>query len=161
MITGQDISAAARKYVGRALQHQGRLQALDCIGLVLAVAEDLELRDRAGERILRGDYLSYGNQRTDAFLEDECARRLIELPGLGPGDLRPGTVVTLRIRERLCHGGIVSDLARKVSGATGAAIGIIHAHAGAAKIGEHFLDDAWRRRITGAFRFPGVDYRWQ
>lgn len=149
MITGTQIAEAARKYVGSPLQHQGRLSSLDCIGLVLAVAETFKLRDRAGALILRRDYLHYSMQQTGTLLEEECAKRLIELPAAGFGELRTGTVVTLRVVQ-LCHGGIISE----VMGAPG----LIHAHASAKKVAEHRIDDAWLRRITGAFRFPGVDY---
>lgn len=126
------------------------MQALDCIGLVLSVAEDLELRDRAGARILRRDYLHYARQPSGSLLEEECARRLLELPSADPSQLVPGTVVTLRMRAGLCHGAIVTE----VLGAPG----LIHAHAAVGKVAEHGIDQAWQRRITAVFRFPGVDY---
>ena len=145
MATRTEIVVAARKYLGFPMRHQGRLSALDCVGLVLAVAEDLELVDIRGVPIRRNDYLQYGPQPVNAFVHDECARRLLACPTpIGPGD-----VLTLRVPLIPCHVAIVSEI-------PGQGLGIIHAYAESQNVVEHRLDEAWRNRIVGAFSFPGV-----
>lgn len=135
----------ARSYVGTPVGRQGRWGSLDCIGVVLAVAEDLDLRDRSGRKIRREDYRGYPRQPRDGFLEDECRARLVEIP---VAEIAAGCVITLR--GPLCHAAIVGS----VSGSWKPAyLSMIHAHA-FGKVAEHIIDDAWRDRITAAFTFP-------
>jgi hypothetical protein len=144
-LTGEEIAAAARAHAGAPVAHRGRRKWLDCIGLVLAVAEDLGLRDSAGALILRRDYRSYPRQPRDGFLETECRLRLV--PAFLEEPLLPGMIITLR--APLNHAAVV---ARFGSDAT-----MIHAHP-LGKIAEHRIDGVYRAKITGAFRFPGVEY---
>jgi hypothetical protein len=155
-VTRVDIVAAARKYLGRPLRHQGRIDAFDCVGIVLAVAEDLALADRNSRPILRTDYANYSRQPIDGFVHGECGRRLIDRQLSWPtstfyflrASLTPGDVLTLRLPTVPCHTAIVSELRGESA--------IVHAYSGARKVVEHRLDDAWFRRIAGVFSFPGV-----
>lgn len=139
------IIAAARKYVGTPWMHQGRVTSLDCVGLALAVAEDLQLRDREGNGILRQDYANYARQPRDTFLEDECARRLVTRP---LAELAPGMLAILR--APLCHTGIVASVSHN---GVPPYLTLIHAHA-VRKIAEHRIDEIWRARIVACFEFP-------
>ena len=139
------IIAAARKYVGTPWMHQGRVTSLDCVGLALAVAEDLGLRDREGKPILRVDYMNYARQPRDNFLDAECARRLIARP---LAELAPGMLAILR--APLCHAGIVASVAHN---GVPEYLTLIHAHA-VHKIAEHRIDEIWRSRIVACFSFP-------
>ena len=141
----QRIIAAARKYVGTPWAHQGRVTSLDCVGLALAVAEDLQLADREGKGILRTDYANYPRQPRDNFLEDECARRLIARP---LSELAPGMLAILR--APLCHAGIVASVSHN---GVPEYLTLIHAHA-IRKIAEHRIDEIWRSRIVACFEFP-------
>jgi cell wall-associated NlpC family hydrolase len=155
--TAADIIAAARRYIGSPLRHQGRFRALDCVGLVLAVADDLGLVDVHGKPIKRADYANYPAQPVDDEVQREIAARL-EVVATGrdlpshPADiaelLRVADAVTLRVPLIPCHAGIVSTVAGKP--------GLIHAYSTARKVIEHRFDAAWLRRIAGVFRFPGI-----
>jgi cell wall-associated NlpC family hydrolase len=153
-ITRADIVAAARRYLGAPLRHQGRYhRAFDCVGLVLAVAEDLALTDVDGKPIRRTDYDRYGPQPVDRAVETECARRLA--PGTLDtvdvlGALGAGDVVTLRAPFAVCHVGIISRLEAGDAGD----LAVIHAWPGARKVVEHRIDETWIRRISAVFRFP-------
>jgi hypothetical protein len=153
-VTAAEVVAAARGYLGRRTQHQGRIGTFDCVGLVLAVAEDLGLVDVFGCPILRSDYANYSPQPADAFVEQECRRRLLQTlrPVSNLSALRaalaPGEVLTLRVPTIPCHLGIVSTILSEPA--------VVHAYAGADKVVEHRLDDAWLRRISAVFGFPGV-----
>lgn len=155
MITAQQVCSAARAYIGSPLGHQRRIGALDCIGLVLAVAEDLGIRDRSGRPIRRDDYGKYPRQPMDGYLEEECARRLHrEDWGYGKafyGHLLPGRVAILR--APLNHAAIITEL--PAAGA-GAVAGLIHAHLAAGKVAEHRIDEAWLKNVRAIFSFPGV-----
>jgi cell wall-associated NlpC family hydrolase len=152
-VTRADVVDAARRYLGAPLRHQGRYhRAFDCVGLVLAVAEDLALTDVDGRPIRRTDYDRYGPQPVDRAVERECARRLLPgtldaLDALGAGD-----VVTLRAPFAVCHVGIISRLEAGDAGD----LAVIHAWPGAHKVVEHRIDDAWFRRISAVFQFPTV-----
>ena len=145
MTQTEKIIAAARKYVGTPWMHQGRVTSLDCVGLALAVAQDLVLRDNAGQPILRTDYVNYARQPRDNFLEDECARRLIARP---LADMAPGMLAILR--APLCHAGIVASVSHN---GVPEYLTLIHAHA-LRKIAEHRIDEIWRSRIVACFDFP-------
>lgn len=152
-MTAADIVTAARKYLGTPLRHQGRFRALDCVGLVLAVADELALTDIHGKPIKRADYVNYSAQPVDGAVQDEIAYRLIvsavspDLEALA-ASLQPGDVVTLRVPLIPCHVGIVSTITGRP--------GLIHAYSTARKVVEHRFDATWLRRVAGVFRFPGI-----
>lgn len=146
-ITGADVERHARSFVGTPFLHQGRRKGhgVDCVGLVLCVAEDLGLVDRDGRKFLRADYYDYGMQPAGRFVHDECAKRLIVKP---QSDLTAGDVLSLRVPHLPTHTAIVA--------LRGEALYIIHAYNGAGSVVEHILSEPWRRRIIGSFTFPGV-----
>lgn len=141
MPTRAQIVAKAREYLGTPFAHQGRVKryVIDCIGLPLCVAQELDLVDVQDRLITIFDYRNYGPQPVDEFIHSEFARRLIPKDTAQPGD-----VVTIRMsRKAICHAGIITD------------IGIIHAIKPRGVV-EHSLDDRWHTRIAGIFAFPGV-----
>jgi cell wall-associated NlpC family hydrolase len=145
-----DIVAKAREFLGTPFQHQGRLKgkAMDCVGLVLCVAEELSIVDVEGNPILGAQYLNYGPQPTDRFVYDECLRRLRAKRAEEP--LESGDVLSLRVPSVPCHVAIVSELQ--------GGFGMVHAYSGGPeKVVEHVLDWKWCRRIEGVFSFPGTD----
>lgn len=152
-MTRSQIVAAAREYVGTPFQHQGRLKgfALDCVGLVLSVGEDVGAVDTDGKPFLRGQYPSYSSQPLDAFVHEECKRRMFQMDA----PLKDGDVITLRVPRVPCHVAIVSSV--------GGVLHMIHAYAGNCTktfpngaCVEHVLDSKWSKRIEGVFEFPGV-----
>jgi hypothetical protein len=150
MPTRAEVVACARSYVGTKFVHQGRRlgQALDCVGLILCVGEDLAFEDKNGVPLLRTDYPDYPAQPKGRFVHDECVKRLVRKSIL---DLKPGDVITLRLPTDPCHTAIIGEI-------PGQGLSMIHCYdGGRRKCIEHRLDEHWQRRIVGAFEFPGIE----
>jgi hypothetical protein len=151
MTTAADVFEQARKYVDTPFLDKGRRlgQGVDCVGLVLCVAEDLGIKDRFGIPILRADYTDYAKQPSDSFVHETCKERL-ELQPVGKA-FAPGQIVSMRIPVFPCHVGILA--------LRGEDLYLIHAYdSGLRKVSEIIFDAAWRRRVVGTFQFSGVEY---
>lgn len=148
-ITAEQVVNEARRYIGTPYSHQGRVitRALDCVGLVLCTADELNLVDREGEPFSKNEYPSYAATPSDIFVHRECQRRLLQCP---MNELAPGCIVTMKAPIAV-HSGIV--------GIIGGELSLIHAYNGGTyKCVEHRIDDKWKRRIVGVFKYPGVEY---
>jgi cell wall-associated NlpC family hydrolase len=149
MPTTAAVIGTAREYVDTRFHHQGRAKGknggLDCVGLVLCVAEDLGIKDVQGVEFKRGDYPDYSPQPVGRFVHEECRRRLV-LKSVK--DMKPGDVVTMRIPTDPCHAAIISE--------HGGVLYMIHAYQGTERCVEHVLSHQWRNRIVGVFSFPEV-----
>lgn len=146
------VVAQARKFVGRKFHHQGRhvFEGFDCLGVVLSVAEELELLDTRGARIFRTDYCDYGAQPIGDEMLRQCRLRMIERPGGAAAPRSIADVLVMRLPDDPTHMAIVTEL--------GGLPAIIHAYAGGSgRVVEHVLDTAWIRRIAGVFCFPGIE----
>lgn len=148
MATRAEIIAAARKYSGTKFVHQGRsLKGLDCVGLILCVAEDLQLFCTSGKPLLGADYFNYGHEPAGHYVFEKCCERLIRKPVT---DMKAGDVVVMRVPLTPTHVGILTEVHGQ--------LGLMHAYSarGIEKVVEHGLDIQWRRRIVAAFEFPGT-----
>lgn len=135
MTTAAEIVACARTQLGVRWQHQGRTQeGRDCIGLVLYVAHTLAMSDF--------DTRDYARYATDETMLDLCREHLDKVM---PADLQPGDIPVFAFANQR-HIGIVGDYVH-------GGLSLIHAHAINRKVVEHRLDDTWKRRIVGRFRF--------
>lgn len=139
MTTASAVIAAARSYLGVPWVHQGRSrQGLDCAGLAVRVARDLQLSDF--------DVFGYGRLPDGASLQ-----RALEEARCTPYRLEPGALVLMRFRREPQHLAIVGDYLH-------GGLSLIHGLSTAAAVVEHRLDDAWRKRIVSAWAIPGVSY---
>lgn len=139
MPTPADVIAAARAYLGVRFRHQGRsMTSLDCAGLIVRVAHDLEITDF--------DYTAYGHEPDGRTLHAILARELDEM---APGDMRIGDVVFMAFQAFPQHLGIL--------GPGGKPFSLIHAYAPARKVIEHRFDDEWMGRIRNVYRFGQVE----
>lgn len=133
------VVTVARTLLDTPFQHQGRLPgvALDCVGLVVAVATVL------GYTVV--DRSDYGraplNGELETALDSQPCLQRIDLADMAPGD-----VLLARFKKRPQHVAIY----------TGA--GIIHAYGAVGKVVEHDIDAAWRSRIVRAYRFVEVNH---
>jgi NlpC/P60 family putative phage cell wall peptidase len=139
MPTRDQIITAARDYLGTPFHHQGRLKGvgIDCIGLLTGVAQELG--------ITHHDFQGYSRHPDGVTLTRELTKA-----GLIPitvDEARPGDVIVFWItRPTLpCHAGILTY-----------ADHVIHTWSTIGQVVEHPYDDAWRKRVACAFRFPGV-----
>jgi len=123
----------ARQWLGTPFRHQGRQpgRGLDCVGLVVCAARHCGLREY--------DLTNYARlPRGDAL------RGHVQAAGLEEVDLRqalPGDVLLMRFIREAQHLALVTDR------------GILHAHQQVGRVVEHRLDDGWRRRVVGVYRF--------
>lgn len=133
MTTRLEVIEQARKYLGVRFHHQGRNSAgLDCAGLVVRVAHDLELSSF--------DSRDYGREPNAGMLKSVMESNMDRVRKYVPGD-----VVLMRFNKEPQHLAIVTEL------------GIIHAYAQARKVVEHSLDTVWLSRIIAAYSFRGLN----
>lgn len=141
-ILRDQVVALARETLQTPYQHQQRINgiAMDCAGVPVYVAR------RLGMPV--DDVLGYGRQPMPDEMRSVLAAHMVRVP---TESIQAGDVVWMRFRKEPQHLGVVGDY---VFGG----LSLIHAYngAGLGKVIEHRLDEAWRRRIVAAWRFPGV-----
>lgn len=137
-----DIVQAARGWIGTRFHHQGRLKktenskgGVDCLGLLIGVARELELP------FLAYDETDYSHYPDTEKLQQRLGAALKQI---GVGEIAAGDILLLSIDSNPQHLAIVSDMA--------GGLGIIHAYAPARAVVEHGLDTWWRERIVAAYR---------
>lgn len=126
----------ARSYVDTPYVHQGRVKGagVDCCGLIIAVAKELNLSNFDIDGYSRHppvkDFLRYFHQ--------ECT----EVKNAMPGD-----IILFRIRHQV-HCGILGNQDLRPT--------LIHAYQSVAKVVEHGLDPTWTNLAINYFRFPNI-----
>lgn len=136
------IVAAARRWIGTPYLHQASLLRVgcDCLGLVRGVWREV-----------MGDEPEAPPPYTPEWAETlgvetllDAANRHFEPVALD--EYRAGDILVFRFRERLPakHLGVATSPTH-----------MVHAHAGAC-VAEVAIGAHWRRRLAGAFAFPGV-----
>ena len=147
------VVASARGWLGTRFHHQGRLKktdthkgGVDCLGLLVGVARDLELKAINGKSITSYDHTEYTHTPDTVALRQIFNEIMTNVPIAG---MRAADVVLMDINNMPQHLGIITD----ISGSTG----IIHAFAPARSVVEHLLDKYWRTRITAAFRLSSLN----
>jgi hypothetical protein len=147
--TNADIVAKAREYINTPFAPKGRAKgsATDCVGLVLMVAGELDLKDVNGVSVSGSLYSDYSDQPLGNYVHEACMRHLVYVP---VRLLKPGNVVTVSLGTAPCHVGIIgSDKA--------GALTLIHAYNGGSRLViEQPIDTRWLRRFRGGFAFPEV-----
>ncbi len=136
------IVAVARTWIGTPYHHQAseRDVGADCLGLVRGVWRDLYAADAEMPPPYSRDWAEASGEET---LLAAAARHLI---GISPHQSGPGDVVVFRLKAGLIakHAAIVTTPET-----------FIHAIEGSPACEVPF-GPWWRRRIAGAFSFPGV-----
>lgn len=131
-----DAVAAARAKVGAGFRHQARgPDAYDCVGVVIAVANELGLSDF--------DIRTYTRQPNPAQM-----RALLEehLDYVRWDDVLPGDVLWFRAPEPQ-HLGIVTQREPMM---------MVHAFARTERVVETSVDRFWRDRLVACFRYRGL-----
>ncbi len=137
----KEIVAAARDYIGVPFAHQGRNRyGLDCLGLLVCVASDCDLR-LDGVPVWLRDEGGYGHYPDADYLRTQLEAVLQPIEALVEG-----CVVLMRHDGTARHLGVVGDY-------VGGGLSLIHAYAPAKSVVEHRLDDEWRGRIVAQWRF--------
>jgi cell wall-associated NlpC family hydrolase len=160
MISRAELINKAREYVGTPFRHQGRSKGpsgyLDCVGLILCAAEELNLLDVNGKPLLGSDYMNYGAQPHKPIVHEICLQRLVHKPAQA---MLPGDVVSIRNPTVACHAAIIATLGSQIS--------MIHVYSTLRRNGPHsreagitaetLLSSGWRSHIEGVFSIPGVE----
>lgn len=137
-----EIVASARLWLGTPYHHQASALGVgaDCVGLVRGIL-------RALLRVETDIPLAYTRDWAEATgretLLDAARTHLTEV---APADARPGDILVFRFRPHT----VAKHAAVLASPQT-----IIHAVEGAA-VSEVRFNGWWRRRVAGAFAFPGI-----
>ena len=144
------IVACARGWIGTRFHYQGRLKktdshkgGVDCLGLLVGVAQELDLRMADDLPLASFDEADYPHQPDVVQLREQLSRLLRQIPA---GGITPGDIVLLNIDGNPQHLAVISDRRE--------GLGLIHAYAPARAVVEHGLDDWWRHKIAAAFRVP-------
>jgi cell wall-associated NlpC family hydrolase len=136
MTTGEDVVRVARSWVGVPFLHQGRNRnGIDCVGLIIAVGQELGVLPPNFER------RDYGRVPSRKELEQKlglyCERA--EAPA-------PGTVIGIRWNRELAHTAFCT-------GPT-----LIHAWEKRGLVVEHGYRGKWLAITDSVWRLPGVTY---
>lgn len=138
----KDIVTCARGFVGTRFHHQGRLKkteshrgGIDCLGLLIGVAQELNLPFAAQDETCYSHYPDTHKlrQRLENVLQETPAETI-----------QAGDVLLLNIDGTPQHLAIVSEYSHEFA--------MIHAYAPARSVVEHVLDGWWKKRITAVFR---------
>ncbi len=135
----------ARSWLGTKYQHQGRLKhkGCDCIGFILGVAEELDLKSINGQKLKQYDKTDYARIPDGQLLYQTLASHLQEV---AVSEMQAGDMVLMRFRKDPQHLGILTDYHH-------GGLGLIHCYAEASKVVEHRFDPIWHSRLVAAFRF--------
>lgn len=149
MHLSEKIVASARSWIGTRFHHQGRLKktdthkgGVDCLGVLVGVARELELKDKSGSTLLwQADDTRYDHYPDGEYFSNRLRQLLqpIELTELASGD-----IVLFTMDGNPQHVAIVAT--------SGGNMSIIHAYAQCRCVTETFLDAYWRSKLTEAFR---------
>jgi cell wall-associated NlpC family hydrolase len=144
MCLRETLVAQARQYLGVRFAHQGRSKqtGVDCLGLLLCVAQDIGLRLKQQE-VRRYDRTDYGAYPCPEMLRGQLDHALKRVD-----DAQVGDVLLLKIEGRPQHLALVSDYPQQDM------LGMIHAYAPMRKVVEHRLDAGWQKAIAQIYRVP-------
>jgi cell wall-associated NlpC family hydrolase len=140
----------ARTWLGTKYHHQGRLKkstncsgGVDCIGLVIGVADELNICDANGCLLSKYNRTGYSMYPEGEKLAHSIATHLssVELDKMQVGD-----ILLFKFWKEPQHVGILSEYP------TGG-FGLIHCNSSSDTVVEQPLSDAWRRMITHVYRF--------
>jgi hypothetical protein len=145
MITAYDIFEVAKTYRGVPWKHQGRSRSgVDCLGLVIRVALDLEIE--GAEKVFEYDGRQYSRITPLGLCKELIKGGLVRARFPVPG----GVVLIGGEGTYPSHLGIL--------GATVSELEMIHAHAPDRRVIHHGFDERWRRSARAFFTYPGVIY---
>lgn len=137
------IVAAARGWIGTPYRHQASLRGIgaDCLGLVRGVWRELLGDEPEAPPAYGASWTAAG---AGEILAEAARRHMLDIP---PAEYRAGDLLLFRWRRDLParHAGIATFRGH-----------MVHAQEGAAAA-EIALNGWWLRRLSHAFRFPGVD----
>jgi NlpC/P60 family putative phage cell wall peptidase len=140
----EQIVNQARSWIGTPFHHQARLKGkgCDCLGLIVGVVAELELKDPKGTPLADYDEPNYSASPDGDYLIAKLCGMMQEVP---KAEKRAGDLGLFTIGGNPQHLAIVSD---HESG-----FGMIHCYAQARRVVEHRLDAQWESQLVKVFRW--------
>jgi cell wall-associated NlpC family hydrolase len=136
----QQIITTARSFLNTPFVHQGRSkEGLDCLGLLILIARNLNLKAKDGTPMHCHDNLCYSRTPNSQILYETLKHCLheIDAPQLG-------SVALLNIAGNAQHLAIIGDYVE-------CGFSLIHAYQTAGKVIENNYDASWQRRTFSYF----------
>jgi len=140
----------ARSWLGTKYHHQGRLKksantggGVDCIGLVIGVADELNICDEQGNLLSLYDRTNYCMYPEGEKLAHSISAHL---SSVDPAKMQVGDVLLFKFWKEPQHVGILSYYP------TGG-FGLIHCNSTSGSVVEQPLSDSWMRMVTHTYRF--------
>jgi len=133
--TPEQLVTAARSWLGEPWRHQGRgVRGIDCVGLVIRVAQDLKLIDF--------DITTYNRRAKGVGFQSHFQAHMDKIP---LSELSESDVIIFRDQMYPCHCAFYSETKGRPT--------IIHAHALRRKVIEEGYEGEWINKAVMAFRF--------
>lgn len=139
-MTGQEIADKAKTYVGTPFHHLGRVKrtGIDCIGIILGVAEELNI-----PLVIHPEFKRYGRRSRQRPLLNYMDEQFIRTENRDIGSIAVSWYD--RVTKEPSHLGIVTG------------IGMVHTN-GHLKIAiEEHWSPKWAMKIVGFYKYPGVE----
>lgn len=140
------IVSQARTWLGTKYHHQGRLKksegcsgGVDCIGLVICIADELKICDNKGVALSKYDNICYSTEPKD--LGSYIGSHLTEVP---IPEMSIGDILLFKFWKEPQHVGILSNYSEEI-------FGIIHCNSSSGSVVEQPLSRAWMRMISNVY----------
>ncbi len=150
IISSLDIVNQARTWLGTKYHHQGRLKkssrgpgGVDCIGLIVGIADELGIQDGKGNPLINSDERNYSMYPESGRLVRSVQRHMRQVL---VEKMRIGDVLLFKTFKDPQHVGLLTEY-------PGGGLGLIHCNSSAGKVVEQPLSDTWLRMLTHAYRF--------
>lgn len=142
MVTRADVVREARSWKETPFHHQGRMKGVgvDCVGVVIKVAQDLGLTTFDAD--------GYGTIPNGRHLRQGCTDNMDPIP---TDEIRPGDVLLMRWERFPQHLAVVTE-GHGVRG-----LGVVHSYSQIGKCIEHGLSQDWLDRVVQAYRLRGLE----
>ena len=150
------IIAEARSWIGTKFKYQGRVKksnmdqgGCDCLGIIIKIAEQLNLYSKTGQLLYLYDQTNYEKLPNPQEIIDFCN---LHFDQVSPEEMAPGDIVILSFNKKPQHLAIISDTAIS-DNISNAQLSIIHSFLGTRKIVEQTLTTYWKKKIHSCYRF--------
>ena len=144
MTYADTIVTQARTWLGTPFHHQARLKSkgCDCLGLIVGVVDELELKDKFGQPLSGYDEVTYSKEPNGEYLMQKLTELLDEVPIT---EAQAGDLALFTVRDNPQHMAFLTNYE--------STLGMIHSYAPARRVVEHRLDDDWKSRLVKVFRW--------
>ena len=144
MTYADTIVTQARTWLGTPFHHQARLKGkgCDCLGLIVGVVDELELKDKFGQPLSGYDEVTYSKEPNGDYLMQKLTELLDEVPII---EAQAGDLALFTVRDNPQHMAFLTNYE--------ASLGMIQSYAPARRVVEHRLDDDWKSRLVKVFRW--------